>query len=566
MQFPLNQFEQYIDETIRKRGLSYFKNGFVSELEEITPGVYEAIVQGTEDYTVQLKIKNGTILEHTCDCPYDMGPVCKHVVAVIFYLRKDGLELKQKPSSKKSTKEKKTERRKTVVEQVNELLDKISHEDLKQFIREKTENNPPFRNIFFSSFAHQNTSETKEFYLKQVKSILRSAAGRDGFINWSAARYVSTPVIELLNAAQKHFENKNYRSTIFICCAVMEGMTEALQYSDDSYGDIGGNIEVAYDLLSDITSEKLPEEIRKLLFEYCVLAYKNQIYSGWAWHLGMLSLASEVMKNEDEEQLVIAHLDKVQRSDYEQDRAQNIKLQILKKTKEENEVDKFIEQNLYNPSFRRETILKAIKNKNYEKAISITKDGILHDEKDKPGLAIEWYDWLLKIAIAQNNKEKIIEYARLLFIDDFMHEQDYYQLMKTNVQPENWNSFVEGIIKDITRTKRSYGFSLLARIYIKEEWWNRLLELIKQNPSLTYIEDYSEYLSKDYPVEISQLYTTGIIQFMKNSSERSHYQTVCRYLRKMIKLGAREKVNEIIAKFRKEYPRRKALMEELNRV
>jgi uncharacterized Zn finger protein len=49
MQIPLNQFEQYIDETILKRGLQYFKKGHVHEPEEISPGVYEAIVEGTED-------------------------------------------------------------------------------------------------------------------------------------------------------------------------------------------------------------------------------------------------------------------------------------------------------------------------------------------------------------------------------------------------------------------------------------------------------------------------------------------------------------------------------------
>lgn len=56
MQIPLTQFEQYIDETILKRGLQYFKKGHVHEPEEISPGVYEAIVEGSEDYTVQLTL------------------------------------------------------------------------------------------------------------------------------------------------------------------------------------------------------------------------------------------------------------------------------------------------------------------------------------------------------------------------------------------------------------------------------------------------------------------------------------------------------------------------------
>ena len=59
MQIPLNQFEQYIDETILKRGLRYFKNGQVHEPEEISPGVYEAIVEGTEDIPCNLLLKTG---------------------------------------------------------------------------------------------------------------------------------------------------------------------------------------------------------------------------------------------------------------------------------------------------------------------------------------------------------------------------------------------------------------------------------------------------------------------------------------------------------------------------
>lgn len=139
MNIPFNQFEQYIDETILKRGLSYFKNGHVSEPEEITVGVYETIVAGSEDYTVQLKIKNENIVEHVCTCPYDFGPVCKHIVAVLFYLQQDVLELKPKVIPLKKTKEKNTEKKvkkKAISEQVDELLEKITH-DIAGLLREE---------------------------------------------------------------------------------------------------------------------------------------------------------------------------------------------------------------------------------------------------------------------------------------------------------------------------------------------------------------------------------------------------------------------------------------------
>ncbi|HOY31566.1 MAG TPA: SWIM zinc finger family protein [Bacteroidales bacterium] len=566
MQIPLKQFEQYIDETILKRGLSYFKNGHVHEPEEISPGEYDAIVEGTEDYTVQITLKNGIITEHVCDCPYDFGPVCKHVAAVIFYLQQDELELNKKTKRAKTDQTAKPAKRKTVARQVDELLEKATHDELKQFIRDKASANAPFRNLFLSSFAQYNSDESKELYVKQVKSILQTASDRHGFIDWSASRIVGNAVDNLLESAQKQINNRNYKSAVFICTAVMEQMSEALQYSDDSNGDIGGSVHAAYEMLFAIAQEQLPEEIRKLIIEYCFTSFDKQIYSGWDWHIGVLRFAAFLLKTEDEIDRIFKQIDKAQRSDYEREEAQSIKYDILLKTKGENAAEKYLEQNITNSNLRREAIQKELKKRNFEKAISLAEDGVSYDLKDRPGLAKEWYDWLLKIAQAQNDSEKIIEYARMLFIDNFRNEQDYYQILKQHVKPDKWNAFVEAVIQDITTKKRWPDTGLIASILINEEWWDRLLELVKKSPDLNTIDHYEKYLSKNYSDEIVELYTNGIIKYMKNSMGRDHYQNACRYIRKIIKIGARNKANEIISYLRTEYPKRKALMEELARI
>lgn len=566
MQIPLNQFEQYIDETILKRGLQYFKSGRVNQVEEISPGKYEAIVEGTEDYTVQLTLKNGIISEYTCDCPYDFGPVCKHVAAVIFYLQQDVLDLNKKQKRTKTNQTAKPAKRKTVAQQVEELLEKTTHDELKQFVREKTEENAQFRNLFLSSFAQYNTDESKELYVKQVKSILKTASDRHGFIDWSASRQVGNAIDNLLKSAQKQIDNHNYKSAFFICTAVMEQMNEALEYSDDSNGDIGGSIEVACEMLYTIAQMQPTEEIRKLIIEYCFTALDKQIYSGWNWHIEILRLAALLLKTEDEIERIFKQIDKVQRSDYEKEKAQTIKYEILLKTKGENAAEIYLEQNITNSTLRQEAIQKALEKRDFEKALSIAKDGISYDLKGRPGLAKKWYDWLLKIAQAQNDSEKIIEYARLLFIDNFMNEQDYYQILKKHVKPEEWSEFVEAMIQDITTKKRWPDMNLIAGIFIKEEWWDRLLELVKMSPDLKTIDNYEKYLSKNYTNEIVELYANEILSYMENNMGRGHYQNACRYIRKIIKLGAREKANEIISYLRNEYPKRKALMEELNKI
>ncbi|MDF1516780.1 MAG: hypothetical protein P1P79_02435, partial [Lutibacter sp.] len=259
-------------------------------------------------------------------------------------------------------------------------------------------------------------------------------------------------------------------------------------------------------------------------------------------------------------------LDTITLSEYEKQEAQTIKLNIIKKTQGETAANKFIAQHISNPNFRREVISKFIHLKDFEKAQSLAKDGIKQDEKNKPGLATEWYNWLLKIAMAQKDNEKIITYARLLFIHNFNNQQDYYQILKNNVPSERWSDFVEEIIRDILKTNRWQNFDLIAKIFINEKWWDRLLLLLQQSPSLRTIENYEKHLSKDYSPKLVELYATQVLEYMQDNVGRNYYQTVCRYLRRMIKLGGRETAEKIILILRTKYPQRKALMDELNKV
>ncbi len=564
MQIPFNRFEEYIDETILKRGLDYFKKGYVHQPEEIDDGVYEAAVDGTEDYTVQLTINDGIITQYDCDCPYDMGPVCKHIAAVLFYLQQEEKEFEIETKTEYKSKPKK---RKTVARQIDDLLDKITHDELKKFLREKASESSSFRNEFLLSFARHNSDESKEFYANQIEKIIDKAGGsKYDFIDWHFSSFIGDAVHNMLETAQKHINNCNYKSAIYICAAVMEKMTEALSYSDDSNGNIGGCIESALEMLYFIAREQPSEEIRKLIFDYCMTSFDSDVYSGWDWHTGVLRLAESILKTNEEAESIFKRIDTVNRSEYEKREAQNIKYDILLKIKGEEAAEEYLEQNITNPSLRRKAIEKAMKKKDFEKAVSVAENGLNFDLKERPGLAKEWLDWLLKIAQAQNDSEKIIKYARILFIEDYNNEQDYYQILKKYVERDEWTQFVEALIQDITAKKSWYDISLIASIFINEEWWDRLFEIVKLSPNFSTIDKYEKYLSKSYSSEIVELYSKCILEYMKINMGRDHYQNACRYIRKIIKLGARNKANEIIAYLRKEYPKRRALLEELNKV
>lgn len=560
MKIPLSEFEQLIDEKILKRGLSYFKSNAITDFGEISVGEYEAVVSGTDEYIVQLTINENTIVEHSCTCPYDMGPVCKHIIAVIFQLQQDELGLNQ--SNFKTQKKKKT---KSVPQQIKELLKVIPHEELVEFVQQNSKRDRGFRNFFLASFSHLSQTQSKEFYQKQIHSILQTTAGRRGWISRSDMKYVVNAIEPFLENAEKYLMNNAFKNAFFISAALLEEMTEALQYGDDSNGDIGYLIHSSIELLSKITQSKLSSTLKQEIFEYCISSFNQGLFEGWDWHLGILQTACDLIEKENQADIILSCLDTLN-GEYEQERAQLFKLKLLKRFKDLKEVEAYIKKHISNTSIREAEIEKAFKNRKIEKVIALCKDGIKHDQKSRPGLMKYWYNWLLKVAQSQDDKEKIIEYARFLFIDNFQPQQDYYQILKDAVEDKNWHSFLEEIIKEITPKGRWSYKELIREIYIKEGWWDRLFLMLKQNISLENIQHNESYLSKDYSSELVEMYRERITSYVERYIGRKHYQKACRYIRRMKKLGGKDEVNELIDFFRNQYPQRRALMDELNRI
>lgn len=85
----LDSFERQVPSETLKRGQKYYEDDHVSDLEEVTPGEWEAGVEGSDtDYVVGISLNGRTITDSVCTCPYaEQRNVCKHIVAVILEIR-----------------------------------------------------------------------------------------------------------------------------------------------------------------------------------------------------------------------------------------------------------------------------------------------------------------------------------------------------------------------------------------------------------------------------------------------------------------------------------------------
>jgi hypothetical protein len=138
--------------------------------------------------------------------------------------------------------------------------------------------------------------------------------------------------------------------------------------------------------------------------------------------------------------------------------------------------------------------------------------------------------------------------------------------LKQSVQPENWKSFVDEILIAEWEKRGGWHVRYISEILVAEQEWQRLLDLLKKNLSLSNLATLEPYLKADYADELINLYAKEIVDYAAKVTRRSYYAEICKYLRHVIKLGGQTTADAIIKNLRETYKNRPALLEELSRV
>ena len=83
----LTNFHKQIPRTIYNRGEEYYENDMIDNIEQVNSNIWKAEVLGGDVYSVEIELNGNEIISWNCDCPYDHGDICKHVVAVLLHIK-----------------------------------------------------------------------------------------------------------------------------------------------------------------------------------------------------------------------------------------------------------------------------------------------------------------------------------------------------------------------------------------------------------------------------------------------------------------------------------------------
>ncbi|MCD7937048.1 MAG: hypothetical protein LUG98_09340 [Tannerellaceae bacterium] len=454
-----------------------------------------------------------------------------------------------------------------VDEVIETILNKLTPEEMKKLLRQQCAQDASFRQTLLARYASLMPPVSPGYYRRQIKEIIHSFS--DGYISYSESFALARALGPIQEQAAAEMEKGNYRAAFYIAAALYEEVTEILLYSDDSSGSISGILDLACETLNELPGKDLPGELREEIFEYLLTAYRNIQQQGWDWDFVYLYLAMSLMRTGEEKEQIREQVNALQRnsrdSAWEKENLQELACDFIRQADGEEAALNYMEANADNYSFRKQLVRQAMQVGDYTKALRLIREGVARDQKEAPGLVTTWrkYEW--QVYRETGDTENSLRLARWLFLDSsgWQQEQDYYEAMKELVPAADWEEYVNGLIREV-QTQHKSDYELLSTIYIREERWEALLQQVYTWPSFYRIEAAEKYLAAIYPLPLARLYGECILAALHSTGDRSHYKQVCGYFRRMIRLGAREQAQQIADELKKNYPRRKAMIEEIN--
>jgi len=598
MKLDLNKLDEQVDATILKRGKAYFEEGAVINIDEYQSNKWYAVVVGSESYEVEIHQVKNKINYYDCNCPYDYGPVCKHVVAAIYAIKESKSQPAAAPKSKIAAP--KPVKAPSTKKMVQEILDNVSYPELKAFLLAYALKKNEFGSMLLARFPEHTGIEGKEKYTLILDNAFKTAADRTGFVEYANRMKVLKPVQELLEQAKSLFAQKYFSEVVLICQTIIEKINQQANNLEDTGGKFDDAVETAFSLLVQLVKAPVPVALKDNLFSYVLKELPQATYHETGVAENWLELADMLaIDKAKEDQLIwvirellnkqkekIAAKSKAPKHDalfagilkqilfipevYDEKQLVLFLVKFLISRNRKSEADKLIEEFKHLPEFREILITQALTNKQYALAKKYVLEILASDPKITPVDENRWNLWLLQIAEQEQDVLGVQQQARKLYLNTYQPE--YLLKMQQYMSPEAWPDEYQKIVQKLTEEENRnpswmYPANRLVPTFITMQDWPRLFNYISKRPTLDLLLQTSTHLPKSYSPQLLDMFKKAVQEYAAQNTSRTSYQAIAKVLKQMLILeGGKQMVEKIVSSFRVIYKRRFALIEELNKV
>ncbi len=246
-------------------------------------------------------------------------------------------------------------------------------------------------------------------------------------------------------------------------------------------------------------------------------------------------------------------------SKYEIERVKLLQLNLIEQFEDEDTAFAFIYDNIKYPKFRERAILYHLDKENYNQVIELCEEGENTDDRYQ-GLISKWKKYRAEAYEALEDTEKERELKMEFLLGG---EFEYYQDLKHHLyEADEWEKVLGEILS--TFEKQRHPDSAYVEILKEEKLYDRLLNYTNQRPSE--IQTLFPYLIEDYFDEVNKIYQQFIKTEAERATDRKKYKKVCKLIKSYKKVCSEINAHKLISELEKEYERRPAFIDELEKI
>ena len=462
------------------------------------------------------------------------------------------------------------------VNDIELLLSELDKQQLCDFIRVECANDRHFQQRFLSLGTGFLTSPKFSDYHARIMDVIEEFGDRHGYVEYSKTFRLNRAICQIIDEADVAIQNYQWDVAQVILDSIATSGEDILYCGDDSAGELGDILHYCFQKWHELSSDELlPEGKKSELFELSLTHFAEGCLKEFDWWWDWIQMAIQLADDEEKQGRIIQELDKVINIkgdewgvNYNSQVAQRHKLEIMSKRGTPEEQFKFMCENVSNPDFRRRLLQMAWDRGDYKEVLRLAVDGATHDS-NYAGLVNDWHKWELKVYLQTHDHAGSLRLYQYFFFNGGRFGEEAYSMeniygqMKSIVLEDEWNDFVETLIKDAV-SSRSY-FRMLF-IYSQEKMWDRYRDYLRKSPVIHELDDAPEEVWEMYKDELIQLYTACVKSFFQRASSRNAYCEGVTMLRRLINYGGRTEVGKIINEQKARMPRRPALIDELSKL
>ena len=456
------------------------------------------------------------------------------------------------------------------------LLAELDKQQLCDFIRVECANDRHFQQRFLSLGIGILSPPKLSDYHTRIMDVIEDFGDRHGYVEYSKTFRLNRAICQIIDEAEVAIQNYQWDVAQAILDSIATSGEDILYCGDDSAGELGDILHHCFQKWHQLSSDALlPEGKKSELFELSLTHFAEGCLKEFDWWWDWIQMAIQLADDEEKQERVIQELDKVINAkgdewgvNYNRKVAQQHKLDVMSRRGTPEDQFKFMYENVSNPDFRRRLLQMAWDRGDYKEVLRLAVDGATYDS-NYAGLVNDWRKWELKVYLQTHDYAGSLRLYQYFFFNGGRFGEEAYSMeniygqMKSIVLEDEWNDFVETLIKDAA-SSRSY-FRMLF-IYSQEKMWDRYRDYLRKSSVIHELDDAPEEMWELYKDELIQLYTACVKNFFQRASSRNSYCEGVSMLRKLINYGGRTEVSKIINEQKARMPRRPALIDELSKL